>query len=83
MAKKPKLEKLAGRVSARRVLQGTGSEHTGVILETANGEQVRLQRIGGNPFRDEMTNALVGHTISVEGYRLGDIFRFTKVEEDS
>lgn len=82
MAQKPKLEKLAGRVCSQAVLQGTASAHEGVVLETTDGERVRLQRIGGNPFQDDVTSALVGKTVSVAGYRLGDIFRFTEVEEE-
>jgi hypothetical protein len=77
-----KLETLAGRVTADTVLAGTASEHTGIVLETENGERVRLQRIGGNPFSDEVTKSLVGRTVSIDGFRVGDIFRFVKVHDD-
>ena len=73
----PKTEKLAGFVETRAVLQGTGSEHEGVILTTDAGEHLRLQRIGGNPFSDPVTKRLIGHKISLRGYRLGHIFRYS------
>ena len=79
------LEIVAGRVESRRVLKGTGSEHEGIVLTTADGERLRLQRLGGNPFADAETQALAGHRVELEGYRLGSIFRFTKIisnEED-
>jgi hypothetical protein len=76
------LETLQGRVVEKRVLGGTASDHVAVVLETEGGEAVRLQRIGGNPFRDDETRKLIGRTVAVDGFRLGDIFRFTKVPED-
>lgn len=73
----PEVEELQGRVITETVLRGTGSEHTGIILETKQGEHFRLQRVGGNPFSDPITRDLVGRVVKVKGFRLGDIFRFT------
>ncbi|HEY9501163.1 MAG TPA: hypothetical protein VIR01_05970 [Pyrinomonadaceae bacterium] len=69
-------EKVAGFVETHVVLGGTGSEHEGVVLTTDSGEQLRLQAIGGNPFSDPVTKRLVGHKVSLTGYRLGRIFRY-------
>ncbi len=77
------LETIAGSVETRGVLHGTASEHQGVVLTTAEGKRYRLQRVGGNPFRDAPTEALSGRTVTLEGYRVGDVFRFVRVCERS
>jgi hypothetical protein len=71
-----KPEEVVGYVETRSVLEGTGSEHEGVILTTESGERLRLQRIGGNPFSDPVTQRLIGHKVSLTGYRLGRVFRY-------
>jgi hypothetical protein len=78
--KKPdrKLITLRGRVEHALVKRGTASEHHGVVLHTPEGERVRLQRVGGNPFDDAETRRLVGHRVCVEGYRLDDLMRFVR-----
>jgi hypothetical protein len=74
-------EHLRGKVERQLARRGTGSEHQAVVLVTENGERIILQRIGGNPFDDAETRRLEGHCVEIEGYRIGDIFRFTKVTE--
>jgi hypothetical protein len=71
-------ERLTGTVARARVRRGTGSEHDAVVLHTDEGERLILQRIGGNPFDDAETRRLTGRRVSVDGFRLGDIFRYTK-----
>lgn len=73
----PQVEELQGRVTAKRVLHGTASEHTGIVLETRAGEHLRLQRVGGNPFVDDITQQMIGRLVRVTGVRLGNIFRYT------
>jgi hypothetical protein len=60
--------------------KGTGSEHVAVVLASNDGRRLILQRIGGNPFDDAATRGLVGQTVAVEGFTLGDIFRYVKAE---
>jgi hypothetical protein len=72
----PKSERVAGYVETRDVLKGTGSEHEGIVITTDSGERLRLQRIGGNPFSDPVTKTLIGHKVSIKGYRLGGVFRY-------
>jgi hypothetical protein len=72
------LERVTGRAESQLVRRGTGSEHEAVVLLTTAGERMILQRIGGNPFDDAETRRLAGHEVEVEGYRVGDIFRFVK-----
>lgn len=74
-------EHLRGKVEKQLARRGTGSEHQAVVLVTEDGERMILQRIGGNPFDDDETRRLEGHDVEVEGFRVGDIFRFTKVTE--
>jgi hypothetical protein len=74
---------LSGRAEQEVVKKGTASEHTAIVLTTDDGERLILQRIGGNPFEDAETKQLAGHVVRVEGFRLGDIFRYKKAERDS
>ena len=46
---------------------GSKSEHEAVCLVMANGKQVRLRQLGGNPFFDPALNALVGKHIKALG----------------
>jgi len=80
MAQKRKLERLVGRAESQLIRQGTASEHRGVVLTTDDGERLLLQRIGGNPFADGETQKLAGKPLAVEGFRLDDIFRYTRAE---
>lgn len=73
-----RLEQLTGRVESQLARRGTGSEHQAVVLLTEAGERMILQRIGANPFDDAETRHLAGHEVQVEGYRVGDIFRFAR-----
>lgn len=74
------LECLSGRAQLEPARKGTASEHTAVVLVTGDGSRVILQRIGGNPFSDAETRELAGHEVVVEGYRVGDIFRYVKAD---
>ena len=72
-------EIIEGDVEAHTVLKGTASEHDGIVMTTADGERFRLQRIGGNPFSDPVTESLAGQHVTLEGYRLEGVFRFTRI----
>jgi hypothetical protein len=63
------------------VRKGTASEHTGVVLETPDGERFVLVRLGGNPFDDAETRQLVGHQIEVEGYGVGHELRYASARD--
>lgn len=78
--KKEQPVRIEGFVEEQAVLRGTASEHEGVVLTTDDGEKLRLQRIGGNPFSDPVTKGLVGRKVSLQGYRLGNVFRFINAE---
>lgn len=82
MSRRRRRDTVAGQVEARAVLKGTGSAHKGVVLTTPAGEELILQRVGGNAFQDPTTRALAGRRVTVEGYRLGGVFRFTRVVEE-
>ena len=77
------LERLRGQASLETVRRGTGSEHVGVVLQTSEGERWILVRLGSNPFDDPEAQKLSGHTIEVEGYRVGREFRYSAVREIS
>jgi hypothetical protein len=45
-----------------------------MVLRTARGEELILRRAGGNAFRDETLEALVGKTITGTGIVAGQTF---------
>jgi hypothetical protein len=59
--------KVEGRVERRTVSAGSKSEHRAVVLTMPSGEQYVLRRKNGPAFVDPELNALVGHSIRVEG----------------
>jgi hypothetical protein len=63
----PKRRRMTGTVTRAHVAQGSKSEHLGVVLRTATGEEFVLRRRGGNAFRDEALDRLVGATITGVG----------------
>lgn len=67
---------VCGDVVRSEVRLGTASEHTALVLQTDEGEELILQRIGANPFTDAEGEKLVGQRVTVEGYRLGKVFRY-------
>ncbi|MBI5534791.1 MAG: hypothetical protein HY898_18845 [Deltaproteobacteria bacterium] len=75
-----KLVTLRGTVTESPLRRGTGSAHVGVVLVTPDGERIVLTRHGGNPFDDAQTRSLVGKTVVVKGYRIGNELRFTEAE---
>jgi hypothetical protein len=75
-------ERLRGTVTRRIVRKGTASAHEAVVLHTDEGEELILQRISGNPFSDPETNKLVGQRVTIEGYRLNKVFRYTTVSSE-
>jgi hypothetical protein len=75
--------RIRGQAHLETVRRGTGSEHSGVVLVTSNGERWILVRIGGNPFDDPETRKLSGHTIEVEGYCVGAELRYVAVRDIS
>lgn len=76
-----KLERVRGRASLTTVRRGTGSEHTGIVLDTSEGERLILVRLGANPFEDRETRKLAGSTLEVEGYRVGSELRYVSFRE--
>jgi hypothetical protein len=70
----PQMRKIAGTVTQARISPGSKSEHRGVVLRTARGDEFILRRTGGNAFRDETLEALVGTTIIGTGIVAGQTF---------
>jgi hypothetical protein len=69
-----------GKVTRRLYASGSKSERVGVMIETSEGE-FRLQRIGGNPFRDDTMEALIGKYIQCEGTQKGNTLFIASWEE--
>lgn len=83
MANRRRMETIEGHVEPSPVARGTASEHFGLVLTTPKGEKLVLQRVGGNPFRDSVTEDLAGQDVSLEGFRLGSVFRFVRANVSS
>ena len=71
---RPQTRKITGTVTQELISPGSKSEHRGVILRTARGDELILRRAGGNAFRDETLEALVGTTITGTGIVVGQTF---------
>ena len=65
---------IVGVVTKADISPGSKSEHRGVVLYTQSGEEFVLRRLGGNAFKDETLEALVGTTISGKGMVSGKTF---------
>lgn len=63
----PKRRQITGTVSRANVAPGSKSDHVGVVLRTAKGDEYVLRRRGGNAFADEALERLVGATITGVG----------------
>lgn len=59
--------RLQGRVERRTVDPGSKSEHAAIVLVGEDGSVWKLRRLGGNPFRDPVLDALAGQCIAAEG----------------
>jgi hypothetical protein len=70
----PQTQKISGRVTRTRISPGSKSDHQGVVLRTISGEEFILRRAGGNAFRDETLDGLVGTTIIAKGIVVGQTF---------
>ena len=58
---------LQGRVVRKRVSTGSKSEHDALVLVTPEGQEYKLRRQEGNPFRDPELDALEGKRVECEG----------------
>lgn len=76
----PVMERLRGRVVRGAFGTGTKSEHTAVMLRTADREFV-LRRSGGNAFSDPEVERLVGKQIECEGDIVGTTMIMTSWHE--
>jgi hypothetical protein len=79
VASSRKIQTVTGRAESVTVRQGTASEHTGIVLQTPEGERLVLVRRGSNPFEDGQTAQLEGKTLEVEGYRVGNELRYVSI----
>lgn len=70
----PQKQRITGIVVQALISPGSKSEHRGMVLRTARGEELILRRAGGNAFRDETLEALVGKTITGTGIVAGQTF---------
>jgi hypothetical protein len=69
-----KKAKVSGTVARSRIAPGSKSDHVGVVLRADDGKEYVLRRAGGNAFRDDELEKLVGKTITGDGVIAGNTF---------
>lgn len=67
-------KRITGLVERERISPGSKSDHVGVVLRAPDGSRYILRRMGGNAFRDEELERLVGKTITGSGFVTGTTF---------
>lgn len=75
------MSELVGTIVKRLLAQGTKSEHRGMVLEDAQGQQHVLRRVGGNPFSDPGLEALEGRRLRLQGRAMEAFFLVERWEE--
>jgi hypothetical protein len=70
---------LEGNVVQKRVNIGSKSEHTAMVLVTAEGE-FKLRRKGGHPFSDPDVQRLAGQRLRAEGFMSAGQFIMERYE---
>ncbi len=78
---KPRRRRITGTVARKLIAAGSKSEHVGVLLRTADGDEYELRRRGGNAFRDEVLERLVGAKITGLGIVTGRNYIMDEFEE--
>ena len=67
-----------GRVVRKRLSIGSKSEHEALVLVTPDGQEYKLRRQEGNPFRDPELDVLEGKSIECEGILRNDQLIMTR-----
>ena len=70
-------KRITGIVIRARIAPKSKSDHVGVVLRADDGEEYVLRRVGGNAFRDEELEKIVGETITGTGLVAGRTFILT------
>ena len=60
----PRRRRITGKVERALIAPRSKSQHVGVVLRTAAGDEYVLRRRGGNAFHDAVLERLVGATIT-------------------
>jgi hypothetical protein len=60
----PRRRRITGKVERALIAPRSKSQHVGVVLRTAKGDEYVLRRRGGNAFHDAVLERLVGATIT-------------------
>lgn len=71
---------LEGIAELHPIRSGTASAHEGMVLAMDDGTRLILVRLGGHPFHDEETRALVGRRIKAHEYEVNGELRYASVE---
>ncbi len=64
------LQSWTGVLERRRLAAGSKSERQGLVLRLDGGQVLPVRRLGGNVFRDEVLEALLGQRLLVQARQL-------------
>jgi hypothetical protein len=68
---------LSGCIVNKNLRQGTGSQHTSLVLNSAGNNYV-LVKLNSNPF--EIADSIIdGTSVEVEGYLVNNTLRYTRI----
>jgi hypothetical protein len=67
-------KRITGIVIHKQIAPGSKSDHVGVVLRADDGREYVLRRIGGNAFRDDELEKIIGETITGTGLVTGRTF---------
>ncbi len=64
------LQSWTGVLERHRLAAGSKSERQGLVLRLDGGQVLPVRRLGGNVFRDEVLEALLGQRLQVQARQL-------------
>jgi len=67
MGKTPK-NSFTGVLKSKLVNKGSKSEHQAIVLELADGTDLRLRVLGDNPFQNDALKSYVGQRVQISGF---------------
>lgn len=74
-----KIETISGTIIKKKLGGTSKSAHTGFVLKTAS-EELKLRRVGGNPFYDKYFENYENKNVEVTGVKTDNIFFITKIQ---
>jgi hypothetical protein len=72
-------ETISGIIIKKKIGGTSKSAHTAFVLKTAS-EELKLRRVGGNPFYDKYFEDYENKSVQVTGTKSDNLFYITKIQ---